>query len=983
MNEERRKAYLNLINALLNCSSGEEPQILNTNQDLVDAGLLQAMAQVAEFLEKKGDHNAADFLIHVARQLAEALRLSSSTPSSSPLPNSDSQLEFLLQVLQATLDNIGNLEAVYPLLQMNLEKLDDNFAHLLRHWAIANLSQVKPEEAQRIAEDIGNFSFLIQQFRLGSKDNNLEIAITGHEIAATVFICEAFPEKWAKIQNNLGEAYRNRIRGDKPQNLEKAVVVLQDALPYIPEEFPELRAAIQSNLGLAYRDQGQIDNAIAVHKEALKFYSTKGLSEEWGDTQNYLGNAYSDQGQIDNAIAAYKKSLTARSRGTEKWAETQNNIASAYRKKGQITQAIAIYQDNLEVYTCEEFRERWATTQYNLSHAYSEAGWIDNAIASYQLALEVFTPTAFPIECFQCGNNLGNIAFDAELWEEAIKGYGVAIEAVELRRVWPSTDTRRQEIQTEAMGMYVTIVQAYIKINQPEKAIEYVERSKARNLVDLLANRDLCPRGASESECNQLKHLRREITAKQRQMESIQPNIAFGIGEDSSLLNRGYVEQLQEELNKSQQQLNELLDRIKTVDPSFSLTQRVETISLEKIQTLLPNEKTALIEWYILDKTFLTFIITRQNPGISVWQSSPEDSQAFVEWLQECLHDYEQSSKIHWKDNLESRLHHLAEILHLEEVLTYIPDACDRLILIPHFLLHLLPLHALPLPDQTDKCLLDKFPRGVSYAPSCQLLQLTEKQERPDFSYLFGIQNPTQDLTYAHLEVQIVRRFFELAYVLIEKDAKKDAFSTIPHTQHLRAAHCVHFSCHGKFNFKSPVKSALLLANEEPLTLGEIFGLDLSQCRLVTLSACETGINSPNGLSDQYIGLPSSFLYAGTPSIVSSLWEVSDLSTALLMSKFYENLSQFPRLEEGTVAIALNQAQKWLQNLTCKDFEQELAKPQYKQAIAQLQQNLSSVEFFELEDAIEVQQQKLQKLDPNYKPFDNPYYWAAFIATGI
>jgi tetratricopeptide (TPR) repeat protein len=571
MNEERWQDYLNLINALLNCPCGEEPQILNANQDLLDAGLLQAMAQAAEFLEKRGDRNAADFLIDVARQLAEALRLSSSMPTSSPLPNPDSQLNFLLQVLQASLDNIGNLEAVYPLVQMNLDKLDDNFAHLLRHWATANLSQVKPEEAQRIAEDIGNFSFLIQQFRLGSKDNNLEIAITGHEIAASVFIREAFPEKWAKIQNNLGEAYRNRIRGDKPQNLEKAVVVLQDALPYIPEEFPELRAAIQNNLGLAYRDQEQIEQAIALHKEALKFYSTKGLSEEWGDTQNYLGNAYSDQGQIENAIAAYEKALTVRSRGTEKWAETQNNLAIVYRKKGQITQAIAIYQDNLKVYTREEFQETWARTQYNLGHAYRGGGWVDNAIASYQLALEVFTPTAFPIECFYSGKSLGDMAFNAGRWEEAIKGYGVAIEAVELRRAWASTDTRRQEIQTEAMGAYVRIVQAYIKINQPEKAIEYVERSKARNLVDLLANRDLCPRGASESDCNQLKHLRREITAKQRQMESMQQNVAFGIGEDSPILNRDYVEQLHEELNQLQQQLNELLDRVNTIDPQLQL----------------------------------------------------------------------------------------------------------------------------------------------------------------------------------------------------------------------------------------------------------------------------------------------------------------------------------------------------------------------------------------------------------------------------
>ncbi|MBD2018206.1 CHAT domain-containing protein [Microcoleus sp. FACHB-53] len=981
MDEERRKAYLNLINALLNCPTGEEPQILNANQDLLDAGLLQAMAQVAEFLEKRGDRNAADFLINVARQLAKALTLSSSTPSSSPLPNSDSQLDFLLQVLQATLDNIGNLEAVYPLLQMNLDKLDDNFAHLLHHWATANLSQVKPEEAQRIAEDIGNFSFLIQQFRLGSKDNNLEIAITGHEIAATVFIREAFPEKWAKIQNNLGEAYRNRIRGDKPQNIEKAVVVLQDALPYIPEEFPELRAAIQNNLGLAYRDQEQIEQAIAVHKEALNFYSSKGLSEQWADTQNYLGIAYSDQEQIDEAIAAYEKALTVRSRGTEKWTETQNNLAIVYRKKGQITQAIAIYQDNLKVYTREEFQETWARTQYNLGHAYTEEGWVDNASASYQLALEVFTPTAFPIECFYSGKSLGDMAFNAGRWEEAIKGYGVAIEAVELRRAWASTDTRRQEIQTEAMDAYVRIVQAYIKINQPEKAIEYVERSKARNLVDLLANRDLCPRGASESDCNQLKHLRREITAKQRQMESMQQNVAFGIGEDSPLLNRDY--ELQEELNQLQQQLNELLDRFKTIEPSFSLTQRVEIISFEKIQTLLPNDKTALIEWYILDETltFLTFIITRHNPGISVWQSSPEDGQAFVEWLHEYLHYYEQSSKIHWKDNLESCLYRLAEILHLEEVLTHIPDGCDRVILIPHFLLHLLPLHALPLPNQKDKCLLDKFPQGVRYAPSCQLLQLTEKQERPDFSYLFGIQNPTQDLTYANLELQIVRRFFEPAYVLIEKNAKKDAFSTIPHTQHLRAAHCVHFSCHGKFNFKSPVKSALLLADEEPLTLGEIFGLDLSQCRLVTLSACETGINSPNGLSDQYVGLPSGFLYAGALSVVSSLWLANDFSTCFLMIKFYENLRNFPKLEAGEVAIALNQAQIWLRDLTSEEFEAVFTK--YQLQIDEILAQLPKGDRFEFQDSLDQARRKIQAPDRQPKPFANPYYWAAFTATGV
>jgi CHAT domain-containing protein len=285
------------------------------------------------------------------------------------------------------------------------------------------------------------------------------------------------------------------------------------------------------------------------------------------------------------------------------------------------------------------------------------------------------------------------------------------------------------------------------------------------------------------------------------------------------------------------------------------------------------------------------------------------------------------------------------------------------------------------LPNQKDKCLLDKFSQGVRYAPSCQLLQLTEKQKRPNFSYFFGIQNPTQDLFYATLEIQTVRRFFEPTHVLAEKNAKKDALSTIPCTEHLRAAHCVHFSCHGEFNFKSPLKSALLLADKEPLTLGEIFSLDLSQCRIVTLSACETGINSPNGLSDQYIGLPSGFLYAGAPSVVSSLWLVNDLSTCFLMIKFYENLRNYPKLEAGDVAIALNQAQIWLRDLTSEGFEAVLAKyqPQIDEILAQLPKG----DRFEFQDSLEQARKKIQAPDRQPKPFANPYYWAAFTATGV
>lgn len=74
-----------------------------------------------------------------------------------------------MEVLQATLDSQGNPRAVYPLLQANLDKLDENLAQVLRRWATEILGQAGLEQAQGIAAAIGEFSNLIQQFPLGSR----------------------------------------------------------------------------------------------------------------------------------------------------------------------------------------------------------------------------------------------------------------------------------------------------------------------------------------------------------------------------------------------------------------------------------------------------------------------------------------------------------------------------------------------------------------------------------------------------------------------------------------------------------------------------------------------------------------------------------------------------------------------------------------------------------------------------------------------
>ncbi len=171
-------------------------------------------------------------------------------------PTPDTQLDFLSQVLKATAESNGDAAVIHPLLEAHVDKLDMGFAQVLQSWATATLADLETETAQSIAVVIFTFSNRMQDFPLGNRADNLEIAITGYEIALTVFTRDRFPIDWAMTQNNLGIAYRNRIRGERAENLEIAIECYTQALQeYTRARFPIDWAMTQNNLGNAYGDR--------------------------------------------------------------------------------------------------------------------------------------------------------------------------------------------------------------------------------------------------------------------------------------------------------------------------------------------------------------------------------------------------------------------------------------------------------------------------------------------------------------------------------------------------------------------------------------------------------------------------------------------------------------------------------------------------------------------------------------------------------
>jgi hypothetical protein len=118
--------------------------------------------------------------------------------------------DLLATIVEVVVDNDNNKKIVYSLLKKNLDKLDDNFAILLQNLAI-NTTNVDSDDSQGVAAALTCFSLQLQQFPLGSKDNNLEIAIIGYQKALEVFTRKDFPNQWADIYNNLSVALWERI----------------------------------------------------------------------------------------------------------------------------------------------------------------------------------------------------------------------------------------------------------------------------------------------------------------------------------------------------------------------------------------------------------------------------------------------------------------------------------------------------------------------------------------------------------------------------------------------------------------------------------------------------------------------------------------------------------------------------------------------------------------------------------------------------
>ena len=199
----------------------------------------------------------------------------------------------------------------------------------------------------------------------------------------------------------------------------------------------------------------------------------------------------------------------------------------------------------------------------------------------------------------------------------------------------------------------------------------------------------------------------------------------------------------------------------------------------------------------------------------------------------------------------------------------------------------------------------------------------------------------------------------------------------------------IHLATHGVIDEETPQRSAVILSqtdlpdsltqvlNHKPAFDGRLSAREIQRgwelkAELVTLSACETALGRDSG-GEGFVGFTQALLMSGARSVCLSLWKVDDTATAVLMQRFYANLlGRRPGLTTPMPkADALREAKAWLRGLKRAEV---LAR------FAEMSNGVDRGTGAKARKPTEAA--SIPAGGDNERPYDHPYYWAAFVLVG-
>ena len=544
--------------------------------------------------------------------------------------------------------------------------------------------------------------------------------------------------------------------------------------------------------------------------------------------------------------------------------------------------------------------------------------------------------------------------------DQAIIYYEQAIEALEARRSRLSREELKTSLAAGSNVQYLYFQAARTAVKQCEsasdhamaaewagRALSYLERGKARSLLDLMASSIMAASLPSTE------------TATMRAWRSANAQLAIWRGLLGTERNKATgdplrVTELEKQVGNVEEQVHSAEEALAKADPAFHrlLTVEAQILTLDQIRSALPP-KTALLEYAFLGDDLLAWAIT--DEGVAV-KHRAVDAKALVR----TINDFHVRCTNPLSDGKAMEEGATALASHFLEPVTDALDACPNIIVVPYGAAHRLPFHVLPWAGEPLIA-----GHTVAYLPSASMIQFVRPGVWPTVpERLLAVGNP-QDMAFrpplssvevnlpalrgAEDEASYVASLFAEGQVLIGDGATKARV-----IQLLSRFPLVLLATHALLSEDAPLLSAVLLAGGETLNVYELMGLHLD-ADLIILSACRTALGELTR-GDEVIGLTRGLLSAGARSAIVSLWQVNDISTSLLIGEFFRQLHTV-----HSPAVALQAAQNYLRRLSTAQIRAEVG-------------NLRDAGY-----ARDSRRAGVTVTAPDYR---HPYFWAPFVLIG-
>jgi CHAT domain-containing protein/Tfp pilus assembly protein PilF len=707
----------------------------------------------------------------------------------------------------------------------------------------------------------------------------------------------------------------------------RALKMYDKALPFFEKASdPISQGNVYVNKGKIYSTIGDNLRALEMYEKALPLFEKASTPIGQGNVYLLKGSIYSSIGDDSRALEMIDKALLFFVKAREPGGQGSVYLLKGiiYAHAGDNSRALEMYNKALPFYEKVGTPIGQGTVYYKKGVIYSRIGDNSRALEMYEKALLFYKKKRDIQSESKVLHGKAKILVKLGKKYEALALFEKSIANLEKVRTQTAFSEMKQTFMEMAYRQYEETVLFMLKNKHYEKGFKYAESMRTRVFLDRMA----------EGLVRLDKGLPPDLEEKRDHLVTKLSRLSTEMHKTGGKKEKEKLTALEKQYRETEREFQELLVKIRITNPLYASVRYPRPVSVQTLQKTVLKENELLLRYFNSPAKLYVFVITPESFEVVPIAVNQKELKGTIKRYSLALDENNSRDIKRYGQILYRKL-----VKPLDKVIKKDRD----IIIIPDEDLVKVPFETLIVDHDNKKTgppvfLLEKY--RINYIQSASLLWFLRKhysntgkiaakgfigfgdpvydyenfkQGKPEQGTLLrsasrGKGNIAREIHRSRYfraggimdrlpqsgeEVRSIARLFQKEARKWAVHSREQASEATAKAPEMKDFDYIHFACHGLLNdtFQSLVLSQLPPSQSPEdgyFTLTEIMNCDWN-ARLIVLSACQTGsgkLHKGEGVT----GLTRAVMYAGTPTVVASLWKVDDEATKELMVRFYKNM---------------------------------------------------------------------------------------------